>query len=251
MPSGTPGHRCACSRTSGTARGSRSTAPPRCCTCRMLSTRWSTTTGASPANTPTGTSTARRWSCRASRCSGSPPRAGVRSRPAGSRPTSRPGWTAGRPRWRAAVRATGATLAGKPTSCQYTRATPRRGPGRKPHKLSIHPLGGLWDLVRAWRMISMLLDTPMKELLFTTVYIRVETAEGGAIGTGFIYNAARGGASTPVLITNKHVIAGATKGTIRLMSRRGDEPDLGNPIEVEYEDFLVLWVGHPSNDVDV
>lgn len=97
----------------------------------------------------------------------------------------------------------------------------------------------------------MLLDTPMKELLFTTVYIRVETAEGGAIGTGFIYNAARGGASTPVLITNKHVIAGATKGTIRLMSRRGDEPDLGNPIEVEYEDFLVLWVGHPSNDVDV
>ena len=100
-------------------------------------------------------------------------------------------------------------------------------------------------------MINMLLDTPMKELLFTTVHIRVETAAVVGTGTGFIYNAARGDDATPVLITNKHVIAGATKGVIRLMGRSGDEPDLGNPIEVAYDDFPALWVGHPSSDVDV
>ena len=40
-----PLRRRACSPTSGTARGCRSTAPPRCSTCRTLWSRWSSTSG--------------------------------------------------------------------------------------------------------------------------------------------------------------------------------------------------------------
>lgn len=130
-------------------------------------------------------------------------------------------------------------------ACDDKSMEPLRGHGHA------DPSSRGWFVLRQCRMIAMRVDTPMKELLFTTVHIRVETSNGVVEGTGFIYNAARGDASTPVLITNKHVIAGATKGIIRLIGRTGDEPDLGNPIEVAYDDFLALWQGHPSSDVDV
>jgi hypothetical protein len=47
------------------------------------------------------------------------------------------------------------------------------------------------------------------------------------------------------------LIAGGTRGVIRLIGRNGDEPALSNPIEVAYDDFPALWEGHPSEDVDV
>ena len=100
-------------------------------------------------------------------------------------------------------------------------------------------------------MITMKIDTLMKELLFTTVHIRTQTASGVSTGTGFIYNAARGDNGTPVLVTNKHMIEGATQGVIRLIGRAGDGPDLGRPIEVTFEQFATLWTGHPSPEVDV
>lgn len=97
----------------------------------------------------------------------------------------------------------------------------------------------------------MILDTPMKELLFTTVHIHVESPQGMRSGTGFIYNAARNGGATPVLVTNKHVIECATRGVIRLLRRHGNAPHLGSAIEVSYTDFLPLWTGHASPEVDV
>jgi hypothetical protein len=72
-------------------------------------------------------------------------------------------------------------------------------------------------------------------------------------GTGFIYNALRGDATVPVLVTNKHVVAGAEQGGIQLMGAvaGGQSPSLGHPVEVRYADFESLWVGHPSPEVDV
>jgi V8-like Glu-specific endopeptidase len=95
-------------------------------------------------------------------------------------------------------------------------------------------------------------DTLFKQLLFTTVHIRLHAPEVGS-GTGFLYNASRGGENIPVLVTNKHVVMGTSDGGIQLMSAEagGTKPRLGHPVEVRYQGFEGLWVGHPSPDVDV
>lgn len=92
--------------------------------------------------------------------------------------------------------------------------------------------------------------TAFQQLMFTTVHIRIEQPRPST-GTGFLYNAGRGDESIPVLVTNKHVVDGATRGAIRLIGGAGGEPDYGNPAEVVYDGFADPWVGHPNADVDV
>lgn len=99
----------------------------------------------------------------------------------------------------------------------------------------------------------MQVDSLMKELLFTTIHIRCNTAAGSTSGTAFIFNAAEGDQpeTTPVLVTNRHVVEGAHGGAIRLLGRQGDTVELGNPIEAVYSDFTGMWIGHPDPAVDV
>jgi S1-C subfamily serine protease len=63
-------------------------------------------------------------------------------------------------------------------------------------------------------------NTPSKEMLFTTVRIEVELPGGAArYGTGFIYNASEvDGVAIPVLITNEHVIEGAECVTLNFIA---------------------------------
>lgn len=89
-------------------------------------------------------------------------------------------------------------------------------------------------------------------MFFTTVNIRVH-APVQSSGTGFLFNAAFGGGQLPVLVTNKHVVAGATLGGIRLIGSedQGASPALGKPVEVQYAGFEGLFTGHPDPAVDV
>src|SRR5664279_4740461 len=68
--------------------GCTCTGRPRCSTCLKPLSLSSTTSVPSPANIQTGTSTSRLWQTRASRSSGSRPRAGDRWLPVASRPRS-------------------------------------------------------------------------------------------------------------------------------------------------------------------
>lgn len=97
----------------------------------------------------------------------------------------------------------------------------------------------------------MQVDTLMKELLFTTVRIEAELPAGTSTGTGFIYNASPADIAVPVLVTNKHVIAGATRLRILLISAKDDAPDLGTSVTIEYAEPLELWFGHPDPKIDV
>ncbi|MCY7342327.1 MAG: serine protease [Pseudonocardia sp.] len=101
----------------------------------------------------------------------------------------------------------------------------------------------------------MQVDTIMKQLLFNAVYIETQVPDGTSSGTGFIYNAAIGTDSIlPTLVTNKHVIAGASQLKIRLIGAippSNDRPDLGNPINVLYRSPESLWTEHPDPEVDV
>ncbi|WP_435272817.1 trypsin-like serine peptidase [Streptomyces parvulus] len=98
------------------------------------------------------------------------------------------------------------------------------------------------------------INTFSKNILFTTVRIHCEGPQGGSDGTAFIYaiddDMKR---MTPVLVTNKHVIAGAKECTIHFVQGQKNMPALS-------EDAIAYrfpsrpegpWVGHPSTDVDV
>lgn len=99
----------------------------------------------------------------------------------------------------------------------------------------------------------MKINTQLKRLLFSTVQIVSKQGESISSGTGFIYNATRpkGDISTPVLITNKHVIDGAQRGQIRFVEKDGDKPKWGSCLNAHFDSFEELWVGHPDPLVDI
>lgn len=98
----------------------------------------------------------------------------------------------------------------------------------------------------------MQVDTPFKHMLFTTVNVKVDKPAPSS-GTGFLFNASRGGQELPVLVTNKHVVEAATLGGIQLIGSDdgGATPKLGHPVEVRYQGFADVFTSHPDPNVDV
>lgn len=98
----------------------------------------------------------------------------------------------------------------------------------------------------------MIVDTPGKQLLFSTVRIDNVTAAGlASTGTGFLLEAeTETGGICPLLVTNKHVVANAARLAAHFIHRKpdSDEPDLGRGIEVP---LVHGYVGHPDPAVDV
>ena len=99
----------------------------------------------------------------------------------------------------------------------------------------------------------MLVNTPLKEILFSVVRISTIKTDGAqSVGTGFIFNVSRDPRkAAPVLITNKHVVAGAVKASMNFIGADGDKPRFGANITANYDKFESLFVGHPNENVDI
>lgn len=96
--------------------------------------------------------------------------------------------------------------------------------------------------------------TLTERLLFTTVRIQTRTASGTTgTGTGFFFTFAatsRPGANIPVVVTNKHVVAGAVAGTFTVHEMADGKPS-GRFYPVDLDAFERLWIPHPDPDVDL
>ena len=91
-------------------------------------------------------------------------------------------------------------------------------------------------------------------LAHTTVRLECEKADGSiSIGTGFFFKCAeKGEEHVPVIITNKHVIAGAIKGRFLLTMKDSDgKPMLGSTVPVVLDNFESRWYLHPDNQIDL
>lgn len=95
---------------------------------------------------------------------------------------------------------------------------------------------------------------PSEQIAHSTVRIEVETVDGNrGTGTGFFFRfASQGDRHVPAIVTNKHVIEGASRGRFHLSTADAD----GNPAysahEVfAFEGFERLWVAHPETDIDL
>lgn len=88
----------------------------------------------------------------------------------------------------------------------------------------------------------------------STMLIRCLTPLGESRGTGFMFSfESDDGYATPLLITNKHVVNGATE--IRLKITLSDTSDNNKPIGIADYCFSKgwehLWIPHPDPDVDL
>ena len=96
--------------------------------------------------------------------------------------------------------------------------------------------------------------SPAEQIAHSTVRIECDLAGGGlGTGTGFFYSLNRQGEShVPVIVTNKHVVAGASNGRFLLTLRNDDGgPDIGNTKAFQLDNFQDRWVPHPEPDVDL
>lgn len=101
-------------------------------------------------------------------------------------------------------------------------------------------------------------STVADQVFYSTVRIETEVPGGTSTGTGFLVLYDYGdGSSYPVLVTNKHVLAGATEARFTL-PRLADGTTLADGVPMNAGTQTIVrgfgtssWVGHPRADVDV
>jgi hypothetical protein len=95
--------------------------------------------------------------------------------------------------------------------------------------------------------------TPTEFLMHATVRIESTNKQGVSVGTGFLFHLFhQGDNSVPVIVTNKHVVKGATTGSFELtMAKPDGTPDLTNHFPIQITDFEKGWTGHPDPAVDL
>ncbi|MFE9813535.1 trypsin-like peptidase domain-containing protein [Streptomyces sp. NPDC005773] len=97
---------------------------------------------------------------------------------------------------------------------------------------------------------AMKIDTPTKQLLFST--IRISNTGLGAVGTGFIvHTPIENDLSVPLIVTNKHVLEGTNQLTLGFLAK---STETGEPRYGERRDVAIsgdAWAGHPDPQVDI
>lgn len=92
----------------------------------------------------------------------------------------------------------------------------------------------------------------LNQLLYTTTRIECHRPDGQtSTGTGFIFNYNVGATAYPFVVTNKHVVEGATKGSFTFTLAEDGLPKVGAGYLMKFTEFDQLWFGHEDPDIDV
>lgn len=94
-------------------------------------------------------------------------------------------------------------------------------------------------------------ESLLDQIFFCTVRIATESPDGGAIGTGFLYNITQDGEPYPFIVTNRHVIEGALRGSFWLHSGSRENIDLASPIQVPLDQLGARSFCNPDPEVDI
>lgn len=97
----------------------------------------------------------------------------------------------------------------------------------------------------------MQVQSPADAMLFSTVRIETTGPSGTGTGTAFGFTYAQDDKTWPFLVTNKHVVAGAATGRFSFTRANGDQPSLGQRVEVNLANFAAQWFGHPTPEIDI
>lgn len=95
-------------------------------------------------------------------------------------------------------------------------------------------------------------ETIAEQLFFVTVRIESYAADAATVGTGFVYAVETERGTAHFLVTNKHVLHGASRLRVRMVRGDQDLPLLGQATEITLEGVTVgSWVGHDDPAIDV
>lgn len=97
-------------------------------------------------------------------------------------------------------------------------------------------------------------QSPSELLVYSTVRIECEYTDGGTgTGTGFFFGFARSeNANVPVIVTNKHVVEGACRGTFQIhLQDASGQPSIQQSERFIFENFQAQWIHHPEPNVDL
>lgn len=92
-----------------------------------------------------------------------------------------------------------------------------------------------------------------ERLIRCTVRIECDTPDGPSLGTGFFYGFFDDGeGNVPVVVTNRHVVHGASRGVFHLTGHAADGGSApGRHLRIELDGFEGRWIGHPDPSVDL
>ncbi|MGM9509713.1 S1 family peptidase [Larkinella sp. GY13] len=95
-----------------------------------------------------------------------------------------------------------------------------------------------------------------EQLTYSTVRIECEYNDGtSGTGTGFFFQFLLDdttGTHVPVVITNKHIVSGSTKGRLIITkANANNEPLDTQHFQVSFNNFENFWRKHPDGDVDL
>ena len=94
----------------------------------------------------------------------------------------------------------------------------------------------------------------MEKLCFSTVRIETNNSAGNSCsGTGFFFNLTIDGKIVPLIVTNKHVVRGMSKGRFILTERGKDDIPMYKqhfPISID-DGFEKYWIMHPDPLIDI
>lgn len=96
-------------------------------------------------------------------------------------------------------------------------------------------------------------ERPAEQLYFLTCHIRTVVPGGTGQGTGFFYAVpVKEGGVAIYVVTNKHVVQGASLATLTFLRSDGDEPLEGQTIDLHVPMTPVSpWIGHPDPEIDI
>ena len=97
---------------------------------------------------------------------------------------------------------------------------------------------------------------PPEQLAFTTARIQASLSAGGtSTGTGYFFSfphPTAPGTTTPLLVTNKHVVDGASTITFHMTRANANgDPMVGNFVQIQVNDIAAQIINHPDSDVDL
>ncbi len=96
--------------------------------------------------------------------------------------------------------------------------------------------------------------SPSEQIAHCTVRIEIETGQGArGTGTGFFYRfLEEGDQHVPAIVTNKHVVTGAVRGSFHVTLTDADGNPKYDTHEVYgFENFQQLWIPHPDPNIDL
>jgi len=94
-------------------------------------------------------------------------------------------------------------------------------------------------------------QTIIEQLLFSTVRIEADKASGTEAGTSFVFSYEHDSKQYLFLVTSKHVVEGADVGRFFFTLSDGENPKIGERIDVQMGGFQSAWVGHPDPSIDI